>query len=189
MMPNGPTLDRDPSRVNRTEAALISRGLDSTTSARLRKAGWTLARLKQCSDRQLIDLGVPELTIQKIRAGDRSEIPFDNLVRVLIANRFVCCICHNVHKGIVVHHIDEWTNSHDHSVENLAVLCLDHHDKAHSKSSISRNLDRRIVKRQRNRGRPRWQGWIQRLFSMRLDVISTPGGTSITSASSMWCVG
>ena len=52
---------------------------------------------------------------------------------------------HDGTKEIIVHHIREWTESYDHSVANLAVLCLDHHDKAHSKSSISRNLDGRTV--------------------------------------------
>jgi hypothetical protein len=115
------------------------------TSERLRRAGWTLARLKQCSDDKLIALGIPEFSVQNIRAGKRSEIPYDKLVQVLIANRFACCVCHDVTKGIIVHHIREWAESYDHSVDNLAVLCLDHHDKAHSKSSISRNLDGRTV--------------------------------------------
>jgi hypothetical protein len=146
MLSTSHTFDRDPSRVNRTEAALLSRGLDSLTSARLRKAGWTLGKLQQCSDDKLIGLGIPAFSIQKIRAGDRSEIPVENLVQVLIANRFTCCICHDVTKGIIVHHINEWADSHDHSTDNLAVLCLDHHDKAHSRSSISRNLDQRTLK-------------------------------------------
>jgi hypothetical protein len=146
MLPTGPTFDRDPSRLNRTEGALLSRGLDSATSERLRKAGWTLGKLKQCSDHELMRLGVPGLIISKIRAGDRAEIPFKSLVNVLIANRFTCCICRDVTKGIIVHHINEWAESHDHSTDNLVVLCLDHHDKAHSKSSISRNLDQRTLK-------------------------------------------
>jgi hypothetical protein len=145
MLPTGYGFDRDPSRVNRTEAALLSRGLDSLTSERLRRAGWTLGKLKQCSDNKLIALGIPEFSVQNMRAGKRSEIPFDNLVQVLIANRFTCCVCHDGTKGIIVHHIREWAESYDHSVANLAVLCLDHHDKAHSKSSISRNLDGRTV--------------------------------------------
>jgi hypothetical protein len=74
------TFDRDPSRVNRTEAALLSRGLDSGASEKLRKAGWTLAKLKQCDDHKLLALGVPDFVIQKIRAGCRSEIPIANLV-------------------------------------------------------------------------------------------------------------
>jgi hypothetical protein len=159
MLPTGYGFDRDPSRVNRTEAALLSRGLDSLTSERLRRAGWTLAKLKQCSDDQLIALGIPEFSVQNIRAGKRSEIPSDNLVQVLIANRFACCVCHDGTKGIIVHHIREWAESYDHSVDNLAVLCLDHHDKAHSKSSISRNLDGRTV----TQFKQAWEAKVQEL--------------------------
>ena len=92
------TFDRDPCRVNRTEAALLSRGLDSAKSESLRKAGWTLGKLKQCDDHKLTALGVPDFVIQKIRAGGRTEIPSANLVRVLVSNRFTCCICHDVTK-------------------------------------------------------------------------------------------
>jgi hypothetical protein len=140
------TFDRDPSRVNRTEAALLSRGLDSETSERLRKGEWTLAKLKQCDDHKLRGLGVPDFVIQKIRAGGRSDIPIANLVHVLVSNRFTCCICRDVTKSIIVHHIHEWADSYDHSAGNLAVLCLEHHDRAHSKSSLSRNLDPDMLK-------------------------------------------
>jgi hypothetical protein len=118
-----------------------------------------MGKLKQCSDRKLIGLGVPDFTIAKIRAGDRSEIPSENVIRVLVANRFTCCVCHDVTKGIIVHHIHEWADSHNHSPDNLAVVCLDHHDKAHSKSTISRNLDQRTLKEFKNS----WEGKVREL--------------------------
>jgi hypothetical protein len=43
-----------------------------------------------------------------LRKAGRSEIPFDDLAAVLIANRFTCCVCHAPSKSIIVHHIKEW---------------------------------------------------------------------------------
>jgi len=144
--------------VNRTEAALLSRGLDSANSERLRKDGWTLAKLKECDDRRLIDLGIPKFVIEKLRSGPRSEIPFTTLVQVLFANRFTCCVCRDEKKSIVVHHIRDWAESHDHSPDNLAVLCLDDHGKAHSVNKLSRNLDEPTI----SQFKKRWEAKIRR---------------------------
>lgn len=136
-----PGLNRDASPINRTEAALLSRGVDSGAAARLRKEGWTLAKLMQQSDAQLEELYLSSEAIKSIRTSRRPGIPFEDLVQVLVANRFTCCVCHDPKKAIVVHHIREWSKSHDHSPSNLAVLCLDDHGKAHTVSSLTRNLD------------------------------------------------
>jgi hypothetical protein len=137
---------RDGSPVNRTEAALMGRGIDRATAARLRGEGWTLGKLKAASEAKLKKLGLNDRFITALRMEQRSEIPFESLVQVLIANRFTCCVCHDPTKSIIVHHIQEWSVSHDHSPKNLAALCLDHHDKAHSKSELSRNLDARALR-------------------------------------------
>jgi hypothetical protein len=86
------------------------------------------------------------LAIAGIRKGGRSEIPFDDLAKVLIANRFTCCVCHDTTKSIIVHHLREWAKSHDHSPGNLAVLCVDDHDKVHTKKELSRNLTTPLVR-------------------------------------------
>lgn len=140
-----PTFKRDPSPLNHTEAALLSRGVDKKTAAKFRKNGWTISKLKRQSDSQLENLGLPVTVIKRIRAGGRPNIPFENLVKVLISSRFTCCICHDPKKSIIVHHIKQWSKSKDHSPSNLAVLCLDHHDKAHSTSTLSRNLGNREI--------------------------------------------
>jgi hypothetical protein len=84
--------------------------------------------------------------VAALRMGQRAEIPFDNLAQVLITNRFTCCVCHDPSKSIIVHHIREWSVSHDHSPKNLACVCLEHHDKAHSTSTLSRNLDAKCLR-------------------------------------------
>ena len=128
------------SPINRTDAALMGRGLDRGLAEKLRKKKWTLAKLKAAKDAKLRALGLSQQTIKAIRADRRSEIPFASLASVLIANRFTCCVCRNPKKSIVVHHIEEWSATHDHSPANLCVVCLQHHDRAHTKSELSRNL-------------------------------------------------
>ena len=137
--------NRDRSPINRTEAAMMSRGIDSVTAARLRKSSWTLTKLKRSPEPVLRKLGLRSEVITTLRAEKRPEIPYESLVQVLVANRFMCCVCHDASKSVIVHHIREWSVSHDHSSQNLAVLCLDHHDKAHSTSTLTRNLDERTL--------------------------------------------
>ncbi len=100
------TETRHGSQLNRTEAALLARGIDSNTASQLRSEGWTLERLKQLSDEGLQSLGLPPEVYPLIRSGSRPEIPFDILINLLIANRFTCCVCHDPQHGIIVHHIE-----------------------------------------------------------------------------------
>ncbi|OIQ91491.1 hypothetical protein GALL_266280 [mine drainage metagenome] len=131
--------------INRTEIALVGRGVDSGTAARLRKDGWTLGKLSQESDERLVELGLSNEVIGNLRAGARPEIPFENLIQVLLASRFACCVCHDSSKAIIVHHIKAWAESRNHHPENLAALCADDHVKAHSVSQLTRNLDERTL--------------------------------------------
>lgn len=49
-------------------------------------------------------------------------------LRVLLKNKRACCVCHAPDKAVQLHHID---GDHSNTVEeNLAVLCLTHHDQA-----------------------------------------------------------
>lgn len=50
--------------------------------------------------------------------------------KVLIMNRHCCCICQaeRMYKPVAIHHIDG--DNSNNKIENLAVLCLDHHSMA-----------------------------------------------------------
>lgn len=61
--------------------------------------------------------------------------------RILIANRHACCVCQRT--DVVIHHIDE--NASNNLAENLAVLCLHHHDMAHMKIGLSSKLSRNEI--------------------------------------------
>lgn len=125
---------------NPTEKALIARGFDSGLASRLRQASQTLDSLKRADDSALIALGLSQDQIRIIRQEPRPPIPQVNLTKVLFANRWVCCVCRNPALPIVVHHIYEWAQSRNHAIQNLAVLCQEHHDKAHTTHRLSQNL-------------------------------------------------
>lgn len=71
-------------------------------------------------------------------AKQRTTIPEDIASQVRWLSDDTCCICNEREKDIQLHHIDE--NPQNHSVENLAVLCLECHNKAHKKGGFARRL-------------------------------------------------
>lgn len=139
-------IERAKARLNRSVAAMMQRGLDLGLARTLHGNGVTLGRLQQSDDESLGRLGLGKLQVAAIRAGGRAVIPFANLARVLWANRFTCCVCRNPALAVIVHHISPWAESHDHSDENLAVLCLEHHARAHRKGGLEQNLGARQLR-------------------------------------------
>jgi hypothetical protein len=69
-------------------------------------------------------------------ASERIAIPDSVRTRVLLANRHACCICQKI--DVQIHHID---GDNSNNVEdNLAVLCLPHHDKATAPPTLTAKL-------------------------------------------------
>jgi hypothetical protein len=134
---------------NATEQALIARGIDSDTARKLRAAKHTLSSLKQGGETHLREFGVSESVITAFLAGDRPSIPPNILRAVLYENRWTCCVCRDTERPIVVHHINEWAKSHDHSKKNLAVLCTHHHGEAHAKCGLEMSLTAARLKQQK----------------------------------------
>ncbi|WP_426234792.1 HNH endonuclease signature motif containing protein [Pseudomonas sp. TWP3-2] len=121
---------------NRTELALIARGVNSELAKQLRKKGMTLSKLRSLKDDDFKDLALSALEIASIRKGARPPVPTADLVKVLFANRWLCCVCRDSSLPIVVHHIRPWAESRDHSPENLAVVCSMHHSEAHTARAL-----------------------------------------------------
>lgn len=132
-------------RLNPTVAALISRGVDSHLARTLKGQGLTLKALQLKEVAELTNLGIPQRAANAIQKSARPPIPYPTLAAVLIANRFTCCVCHDTSRAIVVHHIIQWSVSRDHGAHNLAVVCQEHHDKAHQKGGLTQNLTPALV--------------------------------------------
>lgn len=70
---------------------------------------------------------------------ERTEIPRGVAARVQFLSDRTCCVCRTPDKPIQIHHLDE--NPNNHTEENLAVLCLDCHDKTMIRGGFGRKLD------------------------------------------------
>lgn len=77
----------------------------------------------------------------------RKKFTDDLKAKIFSASRFACAVCQD--RGMQIHHIDK-----DHSnnaFDNLVLLCMKHHDEAHTKRELSANLTADQLKRIRNR--------------------------------------
>lgn len=131
---------------NRTERALVAKGIDSETAHRLRTTKHTVSSLLQSNPDILRQFGVNESVISAFYKSDRPAIPPKILNDVLFASRWACCVCRNDERPIIVHHINEWASSRDHSASNLAVLCPLHHGEAHTTRALELSLTGSRVK-------------------------------------------
>ncbi len=57
--------------------------------------------------------------------------------RLLYESQYACAVCQD--RGCHIHHIDG--NHGNNDEENLVVLCVRHHDEAHTKRQLSKNLN------------------------------------------------
>lgn len=124
----------------KTELSLLSRGFDADTARNIASKGYSLGKLLQESEEKLNSLGIADELITKLKTEKRPPIPVSTINSLLYQSACTCCVCRNKANPIIVHHLTEWSVSRNHEINNLAVLCLICHDKAHSKSTISQNL-------------------------------------------------
>jgi len=130
---------------SRSFEALVSRKIDSRLAQTLVDTGHTLTSLSQLDAKKLSALNISAEAIDYIHAH-RPRIPTDVFNSLLFKCRWTCCVCHDPGAEIILHHIDDWSKSRDHSEENLVVLCLKDHGRAHSKHQLSVNLDVKALK-------------------------------------------
>lgn len=133
----------------RTQRALLARGLDSELANRLVEQGYTVASLATLAPAGRVTLGLSE--VQAATLNERTPIPEETLVNVLAASRWTRCVCRDDSRGIVVHHIDSWASSRSHDEDNLVVLCLSHHDEAHTRRKLTIQLTPSRIKQLRNK--------------------------------------
>lgn len=74
----------------------------------------------------------------------KNEIPENIVANVEFLSDRTCCICRIPNKGTQIHHIDENRSNND--MENLAVLCLECHNKTQTRGGFVRQLSSDVVK-------------------------------------------
>jgi len=103
----------------------------------------------------------------------RRPIPIALKQKLLYESRYCCSICQR--SGCQIHHIDQ-----DHSnnaEENLIVLCIAHHDEAHTTRTMSSNLDARALRHAK-------QAWTEQVRNARTKAATLEG--QINAASDGW---
>lgn len=150
---------RGRAKLGRTVAALLGRGFDSATARHLQGMDYSLAALQRSTEIELQELGLDQTQIQLLHGGARPSIPPSNIALLLWQNRWVCCVCRRPNLAVIAHHIDPWARTHDHSVANLAVLCLEHHARAHSTGSLEQNLTTEKIRD----AKTRWEAEVSKL--------------------------
>jgi|TARA_R110002049_G_scaffold71857_11_gene184791 hypothetical protein len=158
--------------MKRTVTALIARSVNSNLAKELAESGFTLSTLKQKKKGELLALGLTEESVDIILAESRPPIPSDTPRATLYKNRYSCCVCRDSEKPIILHHIAPWHISKNHSESNLAVLCLHHHDAAHSKSSLSVNLTEDKIKA----AKLKWESEVEKIDSRQILSIASMDG-------------
>ncbi|WP_018981316.1 HNH endonuclease signature motif containing protein [Salinimonas chungwhensis] len=126
-----------------TRNALLRRGIDSELTERLIREGHTLSSLKMMKVSELSKLGLHDAQIEAVNDGARPPIPEDTYIKLLYESKRTCCVCRDPSKPIIIHHIEEWSKSKSHDESNLVVLCLEHHDQAHTKKELSIALNKK----------------------------------------------
>ena len=90
----------------------------------------------------------------------RTLMPCDLAAEVLFASDRTCCVCRERGKAIQIHHIDD--NPSNNVPENLAVLCLECHNKTRIKGGFGRRLNASLVIKYRD-------DWLKRV-KLRRDL-------------------
>lgn len=92
----------------------------------------------------------------------RIEIPKDVAAKVMFLSDRTCCVCGLGKKPVQIHHIDE--NPANNNPDNLAVLCLDHHNETMIKGGFGRKLNADLVIYYRNE-------WLKTIKKKRANIV------------------
>ena len=88
----------------------------------------------------------------------RTPVPPEISAEILFTQNHTCCVCREPGKAVQLHHIDE--NPTNHSPENLAVLCLEDHERTQSRGGFAKKLLAPEITRYRD-------DWIERVKNRR----------------------
>jgi len=90
----------------------------------------------------------------------RTPIPSNIAVEILFVSDNTCCVCRERGKTLQIHHIDD--NPSNNAPKNLAVLCLECHNKTQIKGGFGRRLNASLVIKYRD-------DWLKRV-KLRRDL-------------------
>ena len=80
-------------------------------------------------------------------ANKRTSIPTDVADEVMFRSAMTCCVCKNSDRDVQIHHIDKAPSNH--AIDNLAVLCLECHNKTQLRGGFGRHLTASLITKNR----------------------------------------
>ncbi|PTP81288.1 HNH endonuclease signature motif containing protein [Vibrio splendidus] len=118
-------------------------GVASDVAIKLEELGLSVTTFRNINIVQLVDkydLNKDEVSWVK-RCITRKAIDPTIVQSLLDNSNFICCCCKGVKSdSYIIHHIEEYEVSQNNEYDNLAVLCPNDHDLAHSKSNLTNKL-------------------------------------------------
>jgi hypothetical protein len=78
----------------------------------------------------------------------RTPVPEDVSAEVMFQHDRTCCVCRERGLAVQIHHIDE--NPDNHAIDNLAVLCFQHHEETQIRGGFGKKLKAADVIRYRD---------------------------------------
>ncbi len=90
--------------------------------------------------------------------GVRTPVPDAISAEVMFQHDRTCCVCRDRGLAVQIHHIDE--NPSNHAINNLAVLCLEHHEETQIRGGFAKKLKAADIIRFRD-------DWVRRVSERR----------------------
>jgi hypothetical protein len=78
----------------------------------------------------------------------RTPVPDAVSAEVMFQHDRTCCVCRERGLAVQIHHIDE--DPTNHAIDNLAVLCLEHHEQTQTRGGFAKKLTAADVVRNRD---------------------------------------
>jgi hypothetical protein len=145
--------------------AFLARGVDNNTAQRLVEQGYALQDLQLKTIEDLVRLGILLDQAKSLLDGSRPPIPDKTVIKILHYSKSVCCVCRDEKRGVIIHHINEWHASKSHDFANLALLCLIHHDEAHTSRRNTMTLTPERLKKLRDK-------WYEQVYTQDKVIIT-----------------
>jgi tetratricopeptide (TPR) repeat protein len=158
-------------KTDKLHLAILATGLSSDVATKAVDKGFTVSKLRKATSAELRQHFAAEDVLFIRERLQRKKIRADVVFRLLDESNGKCCVCwkFSTESPIVFHHIEEHSVSADDRYENLAVLCLNHHALAHTRSGMSRHsLPPEII-------RERKSAWIEAVAAHRSGKRDAPG--------------
>lgn len=117
-----------------TEKSLLSLGFDTSLIAKIGGQAHTVSMLRPMNREQLRKHYTDDETDQILQKVRRPEIPAATVESLLTRSGACCCVCAdgNSTRPYQIHHATPYSETQDHSEDNLILLCPTHHATVHA---------------------------------------------------------